>query len=308
MVDRPASSEGRTNRSRRTVLKAVGGTGLAAATVPGFGAASTGDGFLCSVSFPTLFRKDNTPLDPEQVGVVNGQWNADGIVMHRNETLRGCGLFGGNCDSYEVDLPFVISWATDADPDDIGDVYVRLNVDTPATSYENTNWSWIIESTQTTVESQNATGTLMAEYHTETGMPGNLFRPTALELEVDFSDSNIHDGVERHEVEFATPNEGLLEAQNLIGTTDTIYDSGVTIANRLVNINLNTLRKAVRLWAYAPNAGGVDMIDPDGLPENAVVSGISAFEEPIEEQQERDVWAGEDAVPTLAGPTVVRRS
>ncbi|WP_254524286.1 hypothetical protein [Natrinema caseinilyticum] len=297
----------RTDRSRRTVLKTIGGTGLAATALPGLGAAGTGDGFLCSVSIPTLFERDESPLDPEQAGVVNGQFDADGIFMHQNESLRGCGWFGGNCDSYTVDFPFVISWATDADPSDVGEVYVRLSIDTPATSYGNGGWSWIIESTETTVRSDDTIGTLSAEYHTETGIASNLFRPTYLDLEVDFSDSNIADGVERTTAEFATPNEGLLEAENLIGTTDTIYDSGVRIADRLVSINLNTLRKAVRLWAYSPTAGGADMIDPDGLPENAVVSGISAFKDPIEDQQERRVW-GEDAVPTVAGPTIVRRS
>ncbi|MFB1065135.1 hypothetical protein [Natrinema sp. H-ect4] len=307
MSGRPNSTDERTNRSRRTVLKAVGGTGLAAATLPGLGAGATGDGFLCSVGIPTLFQKDETPLDPEQVGAVNGQWNADGIFMHQNESLRGCGWFGGNCDSYTVDFPFVISWATDADPGDVGDVYVRLSIETPGTSYGGNGWSWTIESTETTVESQNAVGSLSAEYHTETGMPGNLFRPTYLELEVDFQDSNIADGVERHTVEFATPNEGLLEAANLIETTDTIYDNGVRIADRLVKIDLNTLRKAVRLWAYSPTAGSIDMIDPNDLPEQAVVSGISAFKGPIEDQQERNAW-GADAVPTLSGPTVVRRS
>jgi len=75
-----------------------------------------------------------------------------------------------------------------------------------------------------------------------------------------------------------------------------------------VKIDLNTLRKAVRLWAYSPpTAGSIDMIDPNDLPEQAVVSGISAFKGPIEDQQERNAW-GADAVPTLSGPTVVRRS
>ncbi|OAQ54392.1 hypothetical protein HTG_02270 [Natrinema mahii] len=308
MSDRTDHVDGRSNRSRRTVLKAVGGTGLAAATLPGFGAAATGAGFLCSLDVPTLFRKDDTPLSPEQAGVVNGQWNADAICMHRNESLRNCGWFGGNCDSYTVDIPFVISWATDADPSDVGEVYVRLDANTPGTSYENNGWSWTIESTETTVESQSATGSLSAEYHTETGVSSNLFRPTYIELEVDFSDSNIADGVERYEAEFATPNEGLLEAENLIETTDDVYDSGVTIANRLVSINLNTLRKAVRLWAYSPTAGGLDMIDPDDLPEQTVKEGISAFEDPIEDRQESTVWAGESAVPTMAGPTIVRKS
>ncbi|WP_408957999.1 hypothetical protein [Natrinema sp. 74] len=307
MSDRASGVDDSSNRLRRTVLKAVGGTGLAATALPGLSSAATGDGFLCSVGVPTLFQKDETPLDPEQVGVVNGQWNAHGIFMHQNESLRGCGLFGGNCDSYTVDFPFVISWATDADPSDVGEVYARLALETPGTSYDGGGWSTTIRSTETTVESQNAVGSLSTEYHTETGMSGNLFRPTSLELEVDFRDSNIADGVERHTVEFATPNEGLLEAANLIETTDTIYDNGVRIANQLVNINLNTLRKAVRLWAYSSTAGSIDMIDPDGLPEQAVVSGVSAFKEPIEDQQERNAW-GADAVATLSGPTVVRRS
>ncbi len=153
------SADEKRNRSRRTVLKAVGGTGLAATALAGLSSAATGDGFLCSVGIPTLFQKDETPL----------------------------------------------------------------------------------------------------------------------------------------------------ESENLIETTDTIYDNGVKIANRLVNGNLNTLRKAVRLRAYSSTAGDIDMIDPNDLPERAVVSGISAFEEPIEEQQERNAW-GADAVPTLSGPTIVRRS
>lgn len=295
-----------TTQTRRTVLKTLGGAGVTAATLSGLGSAATGDAFLCSLDIPSLFTKDDDPLDPEVAGLVRGWPTAHGIFLPDDAWATNCGTFGINCDAYEVNIPFTISWKTNASSSDLGTVYAHINIDTPATSYDPTGWGASISSTETTIDSTNAIGSLTAEYDQTSIKSDNYFRATDIELELDFKDSNIYDGTISESVRFSTPNKGLLNAKNLIQTSADVYDSGVDLADELVSVDLGTLRKAARLWAYSSTtATGVTMLDADSLPAQTVVKGISAFEGPIENRQEKYPF-DEGCVETVAGPTIVR--
>lgn len=306
MPEEEKANSGSQKNTRRNVLKTAGGVGVAALSVPGLASASTTDGFLCSVDIPAFFEKDESPLNPNQVGTVRGGWPADGIFIPDDMWLPGCSF---DCSTYAVNLPFTVTWKTDASSSDIGNVAVNLELETPGSPDSNSNgWSWLLDNQEMTLDSQNVTGSLTGKYANVNVSASNLFRPTYLTMTLDFTDSAIYnEGDEKlsKRYEWATPNKSLLqETKNLVDYSADVWDAGVDLSDKLVSIDVSTMQKATRLWAYSSTASA-DMIDPDGLPENAVFKGISAFSDPIEDRQEKTVegW-DEPAVETTAGPTI----
>lgn len=295
------------HHSRRDILKTIGGTGIAAATLPAQSSAATTDGFLCSLSIPAFFTKEEEPLPPNGVGTVYGSMAANGIWIPNTSDTVGCGWVG-NCDGFRSTLPFTLSWTTDADSSVMGEVYANVSIRLPGAGMDTSGWSWVLRDTEELVESEQAAGNLEAQYHKK-NVAQNLFRATHIELELDFRDSELYDGTISETAQFSVPNHGLLSgALDLLEVSGDVYNAGVTIADELTNVPLDETRKLTRMWAYS-QVSGMEMIDGESLPAQAAVSGISAFEQPIKNRQEKNPFGtGDEAVETLAGPTVVRRS
>lgn len=302
MSEKLFGGEENSSKSRRTVLKTAGTMGLGSLAIPGMTSADANWNFVLSVDYPMMFQKNEAPLDPNDAGVVEGQRTGNGIVIPGDVQERDCGFFG-NCDGYELPIPFVIQWTTDAPSYEVGEVIVNMSVETPtATSYDGNGWGYIIEDTETIVESEEAVGTFRAGYDIRDDVPAsNLFRPTYITVDVEFRGSGIYDGTLSETMRVTTPNKGLINAENLVQVTSTVYDLGLEAADKTVRLDLDTLSDATRLWAYAQVAG-LDMHDPNNLVQNAAIDGISAFVDPIHDQQERTSW-GEDWVESMAGPT-----
>ncbi len=301
--------------SRRTLLKTIGGTSIAATALSGTSAAATDAGFHCSFHFPSLFKDNEAPLDPgfeDDIGVVNNSYPADGIFIPDSAKGTDCDLFG-NCDKYQIEIPFIISWKTDADPSDIGNVVARVDARAPGESGNGAGAVGYNFSEQENVITDEVGGLgLTATYTMKTGLSSKLFRPLYLDMELDFSDSNIavdaSDDVLTNTSQWATPNKGQINVENLISKADTTWNTGVDIADRFVrNVDLGKLQTAARLWAYS-SVAAADMLDGSDLPRDAAVEGISAFEEPIEENtMDSEDWQ-EEYIPTTAGPTIVRKN
>jgi len=297
--------------NRRTLLKTLAGTTLATTTLTGTSSATSDPGFQCSVHFPSLFKNNEAPLDPGQgddIGVVNASYNADGILTPDRATGVNCDIFG-NCDKYEIEIPFTISWKTNADPSDIGTVTARVYASAPGESGNTAGAIGASFTSQEEIVTDEDGGLgLTATYTMKTGIPEVLFRPLYLDMELDFTDSNIYSGTLTHSSEWATPNKGEINVENLISKSDTIWNEGVDLADRFVrNVDLGKMETAARLWAYA-NVASLDMLDGSDLPRDAAVNGISAFQEPIDEGAESSEDWSEGYIPTTAGPTIVRKT
>jgi hypothetical protein len=293
-------------------MKTVGAAGIAVAAVPGVSSASTKYGFTCGVYIPTLFEgsRDGTIVRPTDIGVINGSTYYDkAIVIPNNSSTFGCNWYGSDCDGYETDIPFSIAWATDAPSGDVGDIILRLKQETPNNDYDGNGWSTYIRDTRESINSGQAVGSLSVRQPIAEGIAANYFQPTKVTLEVDFGDSNLDYSTKTQEYNFCIPNEPQLQTESLLDTSETTYDSGISIADELTKINLDDLRLAGRLWAYSESSAS-DMIDPDGLPEQTVVKGISAFEDLVENQPLRTWETDEnyDYVVSTAGPTIIRSS
>ncbi len=283
---------------------------MSALTVSGLASATSHNSFMCSLDFPALFQDDETPLNPgTDVGLVRGWPEANAIIVPDDIWSINCNFWGTDCESWGARLPFSITWTTDASSWNIGDVYARIQIDTPASDADPAGWGWTISSGEVTVDSKDAVGSLDGEYDYTDVSADNYFRATHITLELDFKDSDVYHETVSTTAKLAIPNYGRLnQTSDLIDTSANIWDVGTDLADELVSVDLGTLETATRLWAYSQAAAaGMIEPDPDGLPENAVIRGISAFSDPIEDRMEQDWGWSEDAVETTAGPTIMYR-
>lgn len=293
------------HRSRRTVLKTLGSAGVAAATLPTRGYAASNAGFVCSLDIPAYYTKDEKPLSPNKAGKVYGSMEADGIWIPNKADTTDCGWVG-DCDGFRAWLPFTLSWKTTASRSEMGEVYANVSVRLPGAGRDTGGWSWVLRDTAEKVESESSPGSLTAEYHKK-NVSQNLFRAMHVELELDFRNSNVADGTRSETAMFAVPNHGLMSSGlDLLEVSETVYNTGVRLADDLTRVPLDDVQQLTQLWAGA-QVSGVNVLTGKSLTARAARSGISAFKKPIEERQAKEPFAEDvEAVETVAGPAVGR--
>ena len=216
MVENQRTSRSAT--SRRTLLKTIGGTGIAATALSGTSTAATDAGFHCSVHFPSLFKDNEAPLDPDDVGAVQDQRQADGILAPDSAKGTDCGGYFDPCENYQVEIPFIISWKTDADPSDIGNVVASVDAHTPADTGKGAgSIGYSFSEQEKTITDEDGGLGLTATFEMQTGLSSKLFRPIHLDMELDFSDSNISvdaaDDVLTKTTYWATPNKSQISVE-----------------------------------------------------------------------------------------------
>lgn len=303
-----------TGRSRRAVLRSTGAA-LASALTVGAGsvgtasAASPDPGFVLQVLVPMLFDSSADELaDPERAGTVEGNWDGDGIMLHSGQRRHGCTL-GFSCDTYTVDVPFFVNWSTDADPADVGQVELHIRTNSRAYSDDSRTGGagYLLEQPNVTFASRDRLGPIKFE-HKLKRVASNLFRPSYIEVELDFEESNIRDGSVSERYQFTTLNRGLIGLDALVGVTDDLYNAFVEVADTLTPVDLGRLQKLTRLWGYSAAAGATEELDSPAsdLPRNAAFKGISAFTDPIADvSQQRTFPNVGETHPQLAGPTLI---
>lgn len=297
--------------SRRNLLKCIGASTLAAATIPGITSASPNYSFIASLDFPMNFKKESSNEyalvdDSDITGVtVAGQFSVDALAVPSKEMGIGCNWWGSSCDEWRSLIPVTISWNTDAPSRSVGDISLGVNVE-PIRGGEpyDGRGPHIPTSDDEHLVDESDDRYISIDFDTDQIPSSQYYMPAEVTFSVDFNNSSIHDGRLSESVRIGIPNNDVIQqTANMIGTADTVWSESVGLADTLVRAPLEDLETATRAWAYASSAA-TGMIDSDDLAANAVVDGISAFEEPLNDRTTLEI-SGEEVYVSSGGPTIV---
>lgn len=253
-----------------------------------------------------VFREgQEAPVDPWEEGVVAEGKDAKAIVMP-NE------IGHPNDESWNASVPYVLSWATDAPLSSVGEITISVDVEPFGDNDKYLRGQGPYKTLETTKarfegdgDGFGGLGEFNVTFPDNVNVGKNYFMPFEVQLDVRFDNSDISDENRRTNIIMAIPNEEMNDLSKMVSTANTVWETGVTLADELVQIDLGRMQTLARLWAYSA-AADADMVDGSDIPENAVVDGISAFEEPLDEAGTE--WRGEDMVQSMGGPVTIQNS
>ncbi|AHG01541.1 hypothetical protein HALLA_03870 (plasmid) [Halostagnicola larsenii XH-48] len=310
-INKPMKYSGTEDTNRRTFLKGIGAasaTGLTIAGAPTVSASGDLDFYFQAV-FPLVIEDGDTAWIPDddeytpqaiaRPGDLSGAW----IPVDQYSNVAG--------NDWGLKLSFDHAWHSNASSSEFGTVSYTYTLKTytddgmVANSMGGEVWTDIDSPEQNTTRSS----TSIIGYDDSAFNP--LFQTTELELEFDFSDSDITPSGGNQVSQsyyFATPDYTLQDLVDLINFTDQAWDQAVKVTDKLSTVNLTSLQKIARVY-MALQAGadfGEEILSDEGdLVADAAINGISAFADLVEDETTFEVGNHDNLSVEGGGPTFV---
>lgn len=284
------------------MLKTIGASGLAVASVPTVTATELDYTFIASLDVPMLFKENNSgehvPVNDDDV-TIDGHWPVDGAVILGDSYSLDCGFFGISCDGWSGEIPLTMSWTTDAPVSFIRELEVSVGAERVWSNNDGYSSAGPVYQSGGTGEVFDDGRNISVQMSSDNDI-GPVYIPVDFNFSVHFRNSDLWDGeMFRKSITVGVPSNSLEDrSANMLDAADTIWEESVGLADEFVRAPLEDLETATKMWAYAATS---DMVDGSDIPENAVVDGISAFKEPLEDEVE----SYNDYLVTPAGPTII---
>ena len=273
------------------------------------------DGFFMGAYVPTVVDGDTEiPVEAGNRGVTVDTTASENAAIAIPDSVDNPGdvdAFFSNDPAYAATIPVEIVWNSTLTSEEFDEIAFNINDTTGSGSNADlVGKSFIVDSPRGRREVDIPIG---YEGLDSTAPGSTNFRDGGFELVADFLDSDLSElastGSLSSTIEYATPNNSVLEVGNVVSQASTVYNEGLSLAEEVTKLpdnSVDALRQSARLALYAGVAASSRELAESELVQGATVDGLSAFADQaadVADFNNSEAFNASDKV-APAGPTV----
>jgi hypothetical protein len=273
------------------------------------------DGFFMGAYVPTVVDGDTEiPVEAGNRGVTVDTTASENAAIAIPDSVDDPGdvdEFFSNDPAYVATIPVEIVWNSTLSNEEFDEIAFNINDTTGSGSNADlVGKSFLLNEPRGRTQVDIPIG-----YEGLSGTaPGSTnFRDGGFELVVDFLDSDLSELASTSSlssaIEYATPNNSVLEVGDVVSQASTVYNEGLSLAEEVTKLpdnSVDTLRQSARLALYTQVAASSRELAESELVQGATVNGLSAFADEAADvadfNQSEAFNASDEVAP--AGPTV----